>query len=133
MAVRAIKGVSPEWFTPESEKVPDDDGELQIPDDAAQFQIRPLQQAQLHDVLAEVRPTRMSRQAVTFCLRHGLVDWRNVVGADDRPMACTVENALGLPGCDEHAAHGLWSELQQEIASEILRISWPSEEDRKKS
>lgn len=124
MSIRAVKGVTPEWYTPASEMVEGDDGALIAPEGAARFQLRPLTQMQLHEVMPEVNFERehITRRGIEMCLRYGLTDWQGVEDDDGAALPCTFENAQRLPYY-----------LHQELASQMVLKANISEDDEKKS
>ena len=120
MSIRAIKGITPEWYVPASEQ--DDVGNVR--DGAAQFKLQPLTQMQLHEILPEIDfdSGHTSRRGIEMCLRYALLDWQGVEDADGAPLECSYDHAQTLPYY-----------LHQELASQIIVLSMMSEEDRKKS
>lgn len=91
-----------------------------VPEDV-EFLIRPLtlsQSTELREI--ESKHGVVSRQAYEKLIKHGLVDWRGFVDADDKPVPCSLANAFRLPG---------W--LTDRVASEIYGRTFMSEYERK--
>lgn len=117
MAVYRTTGVTPEWWTPESED------EEQEP---VQVFIQPLTPPQLSQIMPDVsfeRDWPCGPNALVMALRWGLKDWQAVYDEHGQALQCNVKNACNV----------LPAALQQEIATRIIRNSMVTEDDRKNS
>ena len=114
MAIRALTGLVPEWYTPESEK-----GE----DDAARFKLKPLDSKEMveiqsyHTEAEGIRPEGLYR-----ALELSLLDWENVNDDQGKPLKCNRNNIKRLP-----------IEVVAECGGQAINISFLSEDDEKNS
>lgn len=118
MAIRALKGLVPEWYTPESE------AEETSP---AQFKLQPLNGMQYLEVMSNgvVTPDGMFRanhSGRELLLKFGLKDWKNVEDHDGAPLQFTPANFDYLP-----------PEILTELGNKILTDSTLAGDARKKS
>ena len=114
MAIRALSGLVPEWYTPAGQ---DDDAS------PTRFQIRPLNGRELgmvsdHISIADNRML-IAAEGVDRCRAMGLQDWENLEG-ENGPLRFS-RNAMDL----------LPVGIRRELASKIVTISYLSDDNRK--
>ena len=87
MSVRALVGITSEWWTPPSETEPNDNGDL--PERPASFHLSPLTGPEMLEVQEffdlenrTIRPPGLLRAC-----RLGLTDWRNVLDENDKELS----------------------------------------------
>lgn len=105
MAIKINKGLSPFWYTPASQKVKGENGNLVDAEGAARVRLRPLTgeeqnvagEGMGHD--PERGTISLSGKTVSYILRQSLLEWENVEG-EDGPLKCIPENHRWLPGRD---------------------------------
>lgn len=119
MAITALSGLAPYWYTPEEER-----GEPA----AAQFKLKPLNGMQFIEVMHHGEMLPDGERFVTdysglqLLLKYGLLDWKNIDAENGDPLPFSRRNFEVLP-----------AEILQEIGREIMRRSALAEADRKKS
>ncbi len=116
MAIKAIGGLTSQWYTPE--QTGDDD-------EKTAFEIKPLNGLVAMEVFAEASSDandnlRISGKAMQKVLKHGLVNWRNLNDEADRPVKFSIANLHRVPPF-----------VLNEIATEIISISQLSGEEIK--
>lgn len=92
MAIRALVGIAPEWWTPDSE-LKDAHGEPAT--DPASFHLHPLtgpQMLEVQEFFDFENQTILGPGLLKAC-RFGLKDWKNIVDEKDDPIKFT-RNAL---------------------------------------
>jgi len=117
MAVYQAKGVTPQWWTPDSER--DEDEPLQL-------LIAPLTPSQVHHVMVDVSFSRdwpCGPKAVSAVLRWAVRDWSGAYDASGNPVAYDADTAADM----------LPASLQQEIATHAVTTAMMTETDRKNS
>lgn len=97
MSVRALVGISPEWWTPESEKEPDANGDL--PEFPAAFYLHPLTGPQMLEVqeFFDFENKTIRGPGLLRACRFGLQDWRNIVDENDKEIKFTRMSLDKLP------------------------------------
>ena len=112
MAITAIRGMAPTWYTPERER------EEENP---ARFRLRPLTPPEFEQVIEiqDDMPT-LSMARYSDILRMGLVDWEGVEDEHGKPLRCLPVNHARLP-----------IDLRAELAGEILSMSTLTDDDEK--
>ena len=90
MSVRALVGITPEWWTPPSETTPDDNGDL--PERPAAFHLHPLTGPQMLEVqeFFDLENRTIKPPGLLRACRFGLRDWRNVLDENDKEMEFDV-------------------------------------------
>jgi len=116
MGILAVKGLVAEWYTPEQSG---DDEEKTA------FEIKPLNGMVAMEVFAEGNTDanenlRLPGKALQKVLKHGLVNWRKFDDELGRPIKFSITNFHSMPQ---------W--VLNEIATEIIKISQLSGEERK--
>ncbi len=113
MTVKALTGLVPEWWTPDSEKEDSD---------PAEFLLRPLKapqiaklQGEFHSESGEISGKGLYEAAVA-----GIADWKNVVNHEGKPLKFTRSNIDVLPYV-----------LILELGGQILSRSFLTGEDEK--
>lgn len=112
MAIKAYKGVAPEWYTPESEKGFDD---------AAQFEVRGLTGSELLDVQShfDLENTTIRGPGLVLACKYGLTDWKNIVDDKGEEVVFVKRTALDrLP-----------AEVLAELGSHIISSSVMDEDE----
>ena len=86
MTLRALVGITPEWWTPESEKKPNDAGEVDAK--PAAFHLYPLTGPQMLEVQEhfDMVNTTVKGPGLLLACRFGLKGWRNVVNENDEEL-----------------------------------------------
>lgn len=119
MAITALAGLAPYWYTPEEEQ-----GEPA----AAQFKLKPLNGMQYLEIMHEGKVTQDGQGFVTnyqgrqMLLKYGLLDWKNVETETGDPLPFSIRNLDMIP-----------ADILLELGNEILSKSSLAEADRKKS
>ncbi len=112
MAIRAMTGLVPEWFTPEDEK------EASEP---ARFKIKPLDQKQLIEIQNHRRDdASISPDGLYRSFELSVVDWENVNDQNDKPLKCTRNNFKHIP-----------IEIIAEVGAQAISVSFINEDDEK--
>lgn len=109
MAITAMTGLVPEWFTPAQ---PESDRPTRV-------KIRPLTGLENLEVSAEIGGGRIG-DAQKIALRFGVVDWENVDDERGNPLPFSLENLKLLP-----------VNVLSEIAIRIIRGSKMDDEKAK--
>jgi hypothetical protein len=86
MSVRALVGITPEWWTPETETEPDTDGH--IAERPAAFYLHPLTGPQMMEVqeFFDLENRTIKTGGLLRAARFGLKDWRNVLDENDKEI-----------------------------------------------
>lgn len=112
MAIKALTGLVPEWFTPEVEKGSDD---------AARFKLKPLDSKQMVEIQGHrMNEGGISPEGLYRTFEMALIDWENVNDVQDRPLKCTRTNIKAIP-----------IEIIAECGAQAIANSFVSEEDEK--
>ncbi len=87
MAIKAYKGMTPEWYTPS-----DQEGQ----DEPARFKIRGLTGPEFLDVQShfDIANAQVKGSGLVLACRLGLLDWENIV--DDEGKSTTFTKAGGI-------------------------------------
>ncbi len=120
MALRALTGLVPEWYTPEEERGANN---------AAEFYLTPLTRLQFIEVMSLCLPApdgqvgvAMTYKARELALQYGLTDWKNVEDKDGGSLPFSRDNVGTIPG-----------EILNELSGKIIEDASVLEADRKKS
>ena len=114
MAIKALSGITPEWYTPESEK-----GES----NPTQFHVQPLSVEQFETVIAVDRRGRLIVPASNYAtvLEFGVIGWRNFTD-EKGDVAFSRANLSRIP-----------TSVRMELATYITDLSLLREEEVKNS
>lgn len=118
MAIRVMRGLQAEWYTPKSEA-----GESE----PSKFQLQPLTGMQKMEVMCHGVATpdgmfRTDHDGQRLLLRYGVTGWVNVHDEEGNPLEFTRQELEKLP-----------MNILTELANEVLQRAVLQEVDRKKS
>ena len=115
MAIKALTGLVPDWYTPESQREADE---------PARFKLKPLDAKEMVEVQDYHDPDKgqIKPEGLYRALELSLTDWENVNDQNDRPLKCTRTNIKTLP-----------IEIIAECGAEAINRSFLSEDDEKNS
>jgi hypothetical protein len=115
MPITIRKQLAPYWF-----KLDDKDPL------GAEFFLRPLNQLQFHGSREHVsvagKRIRITMEGIENTLRYGLLDWRNVLDEENKPLPCTFDNLEQLD-----------ADILKLVAWEVLKASALNSEQKKSS
>ena len=111
MAIKALRGVSVEWYTPEDQR--DDDS-------PTKFLLKPLTPPELEQVMEALPDGSIGIPISNYSrvLKLGLKDWENFTDDEDKPIKATFVNHYRIP-----------QQYRIELGAQILALSHLSGED----
>jgi hypothetical protein len=115
MAIKALTGLVPEWYTPSSEKEADN---------PARFKLKPLDSMQVVEIQNyhdEVKGA-VKAEGLYRAFELSLVDWENVFDSQDRRLKPTRNNIKAIP-----------VEIIAECGAHAITMSYLTEDDEKNS
>ncbi len=120
MTLRALVGIAPEWWTPDSEKKPNDAGV--VDDKPAAFHLYPLTGPQMLEVqeFFDFENQTIKGPGLLRACRFGLKDWRNIVDENGDTISFTRNGLDKLP-----------AEVLAAAGAKIIANSVITEDDQK--
>ena len=91
--IKTNRKLNASWYTPISQE---------SEDEPARFKVRPLTGAQALEVLDDYDPRkgRFLSRGIQLALRHGLLDWENILDEHGNPLECKPENLRYIPAVE---------------------------------
>jgi len=112
MAITALTGLVPEWYTPEDEKESDD---------AARFKLRPLDSKQMVEIQGYASETKgIAAEGLYRAFELSILDWENVNDGNGKALKCTRNNIKNIP-----------VEIIAECGAQAISVSFLSEDEEK--
>lgn len=111
MAIKALTGLVPEWFTPESER---------DSDDAARFKVKPLDTKEVVEIQNHRTENGIGPEGLYRAFELSVIDWENVNDRNDKPLKCNRTNFKAIP-----------IEIVAEVGAHAITISFLNEDDEK--
>lgn len=112
MAITALTGLVPEWYTPEVEKESDD---------AARFKLKPLDSKVMVEIQGFANEgTGIAAEGLYRAFELSILEWENINDTNGKPLKCTRNNIKNIP-----------VDIIAECGAHAISISFLSEDEEK--